>query len=441
MKSWLYILGIALFIGGCNNVEDATPADHSSFIKFFHGPYNYEGVELEILPDGYALLGNITISDDSVATFLINTDKHGNQLGETVYFPGTKAKSFEVIRSGDIVSGYLIVGDSIKINPGASRVGDIEVYSTRIMKVDNDGNIVKQLSYTDNSEDSTRVKIDYKSSSLRILYKQNPDRIEVLALGTYREDLSRPEKSFVVSFDEDLNLNWYKEYDLLDAGQTDYNYVNARSLHCKDDFIIWASAILKPTQSFNDSYLAVPFVKEGSVFNNFSQYGETSSQYFLARDIQPAYSHGLGYGVVGTRGETDGSKANMFFVRIDVNGNFIQNSVRYFDAALSTDDTIIENSQSESQEQGEALTSTQDGGYVLAGATQSGNEARNIYLVKVNSVGNIVWSKVLGGTGDELVSSIRETSDGSLVLCGTNTLSGLSSIFVIKVDSKGELKN
>ena len=437
MKSCLYIfvITIAILVWGCNNIEDASPSDSNSFIKFLHGPYNYSGVEVETLPAGYALLGNMEISDDSTVAFIIHTDKKGNQVGSTIHFPGVKAKAFEVTYGGDQVTGYMILGDSIKINPDASKVGDIEIYSASILKVDNNGTILKKVSYSDKSQDSTRVKVDFKSNSIRVT-----DQGDVLVLGTYREDLSRPEKSFIVCLDDNFVIKWYKDYDLLDAGQTDYNYVNSKSLHYKNSFIIWASAILKPTQSFNDSYLAVPYVKEASVFNNFSQLGTGTSQLFLARDIQPARSSSLGYGVVGTRGQTDGSQANMFFVRVDAQGNFVPNSVRYFDGILSSGNVNLKEPESESQDQGETLTSTKDGGYVLAGATQIGNEARDIYLVKVSATGDIIWNRILGGIGDEMVSSVREEEDGSLVLCGTNNLSGLSSIFIIKTDSNGELK-
>jgi len=39
------------------------------------------------------------------------------------------------------------------------------------------------------------------------------------------------------------------------------------------------------------------------------------------------------------------------------------------------------------------------------------------------------------------VSTIRETADGSLLLCGTNKVSGLSSIFLMKVDKEGNLND
>jgi hypothetical protein len=73
--------------------------------------------------------------------------------------------------------------------------------------------------------------------------------------------------------------------------------------------------------------------------------------------------------------------------------------------------------------------------------TTRGNGGLDIFLVKVDGSGNILWNKIIGGDGDETVNSIREAEDGGLVICGSNNLSGLSSIFLIKTDRNGDLKD
>jgi hypothetical protein len=53
----------------------------------------------------------------------------------------------------------------------------------------------------------------------------------------------------------------------------------------------------------------------------------------------------------------------------------------------------------------------------------------------------MLWNKFLGGSGDEVPSSVIQTADGGFVVCGTATLAGQSSIFMMKTNSSGELKN
>jgi hypothetical protein len=430
MRSTLSIIAFLFLALGCQNIEDASLSGKDTFVKFYHGTYSYQGVEVEILPNGYAILGNMVVASDSVVAFIFETDKKGNQVKETHFFPGNTAKSFEAIVSNNEVSGYVVVADSIHTNPSANRVGDIEIYSAHLFKVDQNGTILKLLNFTDPSTDTSKVKIDYKGISLTITEDN-----EIIALGTYKEDLAKSEKPFIVSLDINLAPKWSEKYDLVD-----HNYINGKSIHYDDGSIIWATAILKPTGDFNDSYIAIPKVKEENTFENSSVMGEVTSQLFLAREIQPANSAAFGYGVVGTRGLTSGEKSNMFFIRVDKEGNFIASSERYFDNSLSTNDHEVTSEESQSEDVGESLTSTTDGGYVLAGSTQKGTDLRDAYLVKVDGFGNMEWSKTFGGVGDETSNCIREENDGSLVILGTNDLAGLSSLFLIKTDKDGELK-
>lgn len=61
--------------------------------------------------------------------------------------------------------------------------------------------------------------------------------------------------------------------------------------------------------------------------------------------------------------------------------------------------------------------------------------------MKVDPNGNLIWKKIIGGTGGETVATIHETEDRGLLICGTNTVNGIPSIFLIKTDQNGELKN
>jgi len=433
MRKIIAIAGFCAALWGCNNIQDSEPASNLTFIKFFHGPHNYESVEVEVLGDGYAILGNMRVSADSSVALILRTDASGNRL-ETFQLPGTRAKSLEIIKSNGIATGYLVLGDSIKINPSAERVADIEVYSIQLFKLDLSGSIVTRTSIKDTSSNTNRARTDYKASSMTIEQENG----SLILLGLLREELASPEKAFVVNFDiDDFNPNWYARYDMLDAGQTDFNYTNSKTIFYDNNNVIWASAILKPTQGFNESYLALPFAEQGSYFRNFSVFGTSLTQFLSAEDIVSAKPATFGYGIIGTRSTTTGDTANVFFVRANQQGSIIEGSDRYFDAVRGQ----VLRFQSESQDYGESVTATRDGGFVLGGSTRQGSTLADIFLIKVNAYGDFRWSKVIGGIGNESVSSIREESNGALVVTGTNTISGLSSIFLIRTNESGEIRN
>src|SRR6266496_4959087 len=85
---------------------------------------------------------------------------------------------------------------------------------------------------------------------------------------------------------------------------------------------------------------------------------------------------------------------------------------------------------------------TIDGGYITAGSTFSfGAGASDIYLVKTDNVGNILWTKTLGGALSDVAYSVQQTLDSGYVIVGGTTSFGWQShILVLKVNSSGNLQ-
>src|SRR5690606_3323665 len=224
--------------------------------------------------------------------------------------------------------------------------------------------------------------------------------------------------------------------------------VNTKSVHYNGGKVLWGSSITETLNAFNYSYLAIPIVVENSTFVNSNYFGQNQEQQSLRiRDIRES---ALGYGAIGTYSKPDGTNADMFFIRVDRSGNFIQESIRYFDAQVSMiQPNLTEPSLSDVTESGEALTPTRDGGFVLAGTLVTdegkriGNGGNDVWLIKVDAFGVTEWSRIMGGPTSEMPASIRETEDGGLLICGTirdgnEQSGGLSSIFLMRTDSRGD---
>ncbi len=72
-----------------------------------------------------------------------------------------------------------------------------------------------------------------------------------------------------------------------------------------------------------------------------------------------------------------------------------------------------------------ALFPAPDGGWYLFGSSNSfGTKSKNIWFWKVNREGNVEFSKLYGGLGDEDVYSVQPTDDGGFVLAGYTTSYG-----------------
>ncbi len=118
-----------------------------------------------------------------------------------------------------------------------------------------------------------------------------------------------------------------------------------------------------------------------------------------------------------------------------------------------------------------SIVLTSDGGFVIAGATNSddgdvigyhhpdttfretdtvivGKDNADAWIIKFDSLGTIEWQNCLGGLGDDIASAIIQTSDGGYVFTGsTNStdgdVSGLHSrntdAWLVKLNSLGKL--
>ena len=84
------------------------------------------------------------------------------------------------------------------------------------------------------------------------------------------------------------------------------------------------------------------------------------------------------------------------------------------------------------------LDLTKEKGFIICGSRSGGSEKKNdIYLLKTNDIGEVMWSKTYGDPYDNDPRRIKEMA-GGYILCGynTNRPSGASG-FVMMIDQEG----
>lgn len=104
------------------------------------------------------------------------------------------------------------------------------------------------------------------------------------------------------------------------------------------------------------------------------------------------------------------------------------------------------------------IIETEDGGYLIGGesdSTISGDKTENskggidIWLIKIDNLGTIVWQKTLGGNNFDLISCISKTNDHNYVLAAssssnisgnkTQNSKGISDYWILKLDLNGSI--
>jgi len=86
------------------------------------------------------------------------------------------------------------------------------------------------------------------------------------------------------------------------------------------------------------------------------------------------------------------------------------------------------------------LIQTSDGGYALAGIAYEGPWISDYAIVRTNSIGELLWVRRYGGSGDDQCTGIVQTADGGFAIGGyANIRNGTASDFwLLRLDADGD---
>ncbi|MBK7867747.1 MAG: T9SS type A sorting domain-containing protein [Ignavibacteriales bacterium] len=88
-----------------------------------------------------------------------------------------------------------------------------------------------------------------------------------------------------------------------------------------------------------------------------------------------------------------------------------------------------------------AVEELNDEGYIIAGYTRSygATSGRNLWIFKTDKTGNLIWNKTFGGNSDDEAAAVKQTLDGGFIAAGYTSSfgAGAKDVFVVKTDSLG----
>jgi hypothetical protein len=165
--------------------------------------------------------------------------------------------------------------------------------------------------------------------------------------------------------------------------------------------------------------------------------------------IQPTSDGGYimgGTSLSDANGDKTGARkgnSDIWIIKLDANGNKVWDKTIGGDLGDGIDD----------------IQQTSDGGYILGGSSVSSisfdksqpnrgaNTTDDYWIIKLDALGNKLWDKTLGGSGDDNLRSVKQTLDGGYILGGesesgisgekTAACRGLYDYWIVKVDGSG----
>jgi hypothetical protein len=139
------------------------------------------------------------------------------------------------------------------------------------------------------------------------------------------------------------------------------------------------------------------------------------------------------------------------FIIFTINSDFLYSQAPGIQWQKCYGDTLIE--------YGSCIRPTNDGGYITIGSafSHSGDVSDNhdttgvhsdVWVLKLDSNGNIQWKKCYGGTDDDVGSFIAQTHDSGYIVCATTNSTdgdvtgnhGRSDIWILKLDTIGNIE-
>ena len=332
---------------------------------------------------GYIVAGHTdSWGAGGVDVLLIKTDARGNDVWQRTFGGGGIDEGHSVQQTSD--GGYIVAGHTESYGAGS--------YDVYLIKTDADGDSLWTRTFGGSSLD--------QGFSVR----QTSDGGYIITGYTYSLGAGICDV-YLIKTDGEGNEEWQRTF-----GGINYDRGECVQQTSEGGYVVTG---IYGTGWFYDVYLIKTDADGDSLWT------KTFGGSYLAEDygcsVQQTFDGG--YIISGFTCSYGGQK--LYLIKTDEDGN--EEWFRAYGGGQS----------------GNSVDQTSDGGYIIAGYTQGYSpNFYDLWLVRTDANGDSLWSKTLGGTGDEVGYSIQQTSEGGYITVGETTTYSLgeSDVWLIRLE-------
>ena len=368
------------------------PNTKPMFEKTYGGKYDDEAKDIIALKDGYLLVGETqSFGEGNSDTYIIKVDKLGNKVYSHAYGG----------RNADVANAVVEVKDGFMLAGTTSSFGN-RVQSLYLSKISKNGNLMWQKAYYSDKD-------DYYSGN--DLVKISDDNLLIAGTEDHVKFFSSEVNIYLNAINTNGKRNGIKRYGGEDPEKA-HSIVSV-----SDGYVIagesdtWGHGLL-------DAYV-IKIDKDGNrVWHNAFGFedDEVANQIIATNDG--------GYILVGSTDSHYRTQKNVYVVKIDKDGT------REWQSFYG----------SREADEGFGIVEAKDG-YVIAGYTKgTNNYDSDVYLIKINKNGNVIWEKRYGSSKDDRANAIIKVEDGFVVAgYSTSSESYSKDVYLLKIDENGNI--
>ncbi len=363
------------------------------WIKTYGGPALEGAYSIQLTTDGgYIAAGNVASLDTGENDFwVLKLDSNGDITWQKTY--GGSDNDYATAIQQTVDGGYIVAGTTSSFGAGES--------DPWLLKLDSNGDITWQKTYGG-------TRFDYATA-----VQQTVDGGYIVAGNTSSFGAGEIDL-WLLKLDGSGEIIWQKAY-----GGSGFDWAFSMQQTTDGGYII-----VGDTFSFGagENDLWVLKLDNSGAVSWQKTYG--GSGFDWAFSVQQT-SDG-GYIVVADTFSFGAGEVDIWILKLDSNGDITWQKTygsSDFDWPASVEQTI-------------------DGGYIVAGGTYSfGAGKDDLWVLKLDSNGDITWQKTYGGSDNDYAASIRQTANGGYVVAGTTSSfgAGEDDLWVLMLDSNGEI--